>query len=532
MPTVAELIREHVTLSIESFDRLYLNGYVPLLQVPGQLVSFLVEHRKNPIPSPALLNRITKSFVKAVEEFVRQENIPYVAFEKGMRKDDVANSLRKKHPRRDAVVFVGAAQEKAMAFKGKKASSRRLHFDYSRQPVYVKQYYFYIDDEDFGPCFIKICTYAPFAIRVCLNGHEWAKRQLDKRGIAYESLDNAFLSCKDPEALQAICESLGPPQIEAFFRKWVERLPFPLNASDRAAGYRHELSIWQMEFSQTDVFDRPVRGRQFFEAVIRDNLDLGRPERVQLLFDRKITKATPGRFSTRVITSGVQPSIHISYKNTHIKQYFKGNRAVRTETTIRDTKDFSVGKSLKNLLHLKETARKVNHRLLEVERVSKDCVISAESVERLTQPSVSKDGQRAPGLRFADPRVMALLAALTLFLCLPNGFRNRNLRECVAHLMGVDVAQYKSSQMTYDLRRLRLKGLIWRIPGSTRYILTPYGSKVALFLTRLNARLFRPGFACLSEELGVHVPHPLRLAFAKVDREIAKMLDNAFQRAA
>jgi len=532
MPTVAEIMRNHVTLKIESFDRLYLNGYIPTLQVPGQLISFLVKHCGKPIPSPSLLNQMTKNFVKAVEDYVQRENIPYILFEKGQRKDDIANSLRKKHPRRDSVIFVGVAQEKAQAFKGKKAATERLHFDYSRQPVYVKHYYFYIDDEDFGPCFIKICTYLPFAIRVCLNGHEWAKRQLEKRGIVHESLDNAFLSYKDPEVLQKICDSLGPTQIEAFFRKWVERLPFPLSAVNRAAGYRHELSIWQMEFSQTDVFDRPVRGREFFEAVIRDNLDLGRPERVQLLFDRKITKSTPGRFSTRVITSGVQPSIHISYKDTNIKQYFKENRAVRTETTICDAKDFSVGRRLSNLPYLRDIARKVNHRLLEVERVSKDCVISTESVERLTQPTVTKDGQRAPGLRFGDPRVMALFSALTLFLCLPNGFRNRNFRESVAHLMGVDASQYKSTQMTYDLRRLRLKGVIWRRPGTTRYILTPYGNKVALFVTRLNARLFRPGFACLSEELGVHVPHPLRQAFAKLDREIDKMLDQTFQRAA
>jgi hypothetical protein len=78
-----------------------------------------------------------------------------------------------------------------------------------------------------------------------------------------------------------------------------------------------------MEVSRTQVFDRPVRGREFFEEIIRDNLDLGRPSRMQLLFTRKITRATPGRFHTRVVTHGVAPSLHVEYKRCHNKQYFR-----------------------------------------------------------------------------------------------------------------------------------------------------------------------------------------------------------------
>lgn len=528
MPTVAELMREHVTLSVESFDRLYLNGYVPTLQVAGQLVSFLTVHHGQRIPSPALLGRMTKSLVRAVESFVRQENIPLVQFERGKRKDDVANELRKKYPRRDGVIFVGAAQEKARAFKGRKATGRGpVSFDFSRQDVFVKHFYFYIDDEDFGPCFIKLCTYLPFAMRVCLNGHEWLKRQLDKRGIAYESLDNGFLSCEDPVALQRISDQLGPAQIEAFFRKWVERLPYPFSPSDRMAGYRHQLSVWQMEYSLTHVFTRPVRGREFFEQVIRENLDLGRPDRVQLLFKRKITKRTPGRFRTRVITSGVHPSIHVDYKSTRIKQYFKLNRALRTETTIQDAKDFGVGRRLKNLPHLKSIARNTNRRLLEVQKVSQDCVLSNESVQRLTQPTVAKDGQRAPGMRFGDPRVMALFAALTLFLHVPNGFRNRDLRIHLADLLAFTGSRYTAAKMSYDLRRMRLKGIIVRLHRTNRYFLTPYGRKATLFLTRLHARLLRPAFAAIDSTTVTPVPHRLRQALDTVDREIQTMIKAA-----
>ena len=108
---------------------------------------------------------------------------------------------------RDGIVFIGVAQEKAQAFNGKKVNGQ-FQFDRDKT-VYVNHYYFYIDDDDFGPLFIKVCSYAPWSTKLCLNGHEWAKRQLEKKKIAYEALDNGFLSCAEPEKLQQICDSLG-----------------------------------------------------------------------------------------------------------------------------------------------------------------------------------------------------------------------------------------------------------------------------------------------------------------------------------
>lgn len=528
MPTVADILKKHITLDIESFDRLYLNGWIPKLQTENQLCYFLTHQKGNKIASPALLGQMTTDFVKQVEEFIQHENIPRIEFKKKQRKDDIANHLRQKETRRDVVVFVGVAQEKQQAFKGKKNVEKgQIKFSYSRQSAFVKHYYFYIDDAEFGPCFIKIGTYAPFPVRVCLNGHEWAKRQLEKKGIAYRSLDNGFLSCENPQMLQKICDELGPVHIEAFFRKWIQRLPFPIKDKDIKEGYEHELSVWQAEFSRTQIFDQPVRGREFFESIIRENIDLGRPDRVQLVFDRKIIKTTPGKFRTRIINNGVLPSLHIEYKSTDLKQYFKDNRGARTECTINNPQDFGVGKRLKNLPYLKKIAQNANHRLLEIERVSQDCILSQASVERLTQPNMTEDGHRSPGFKFGDPRVMALFAALTLFLHLPDGFRNQDLRKYVADLLGIEAKEYHAGKMTYDLRRLRLKGIISRKPHTTKYFLTPYGYRVAQFLTRVHARLFRPALASLDEDLGIHVPHPLRQAMDKVNKQIDIMLEKS-----
>jgi len=523
MPNINDLLRDHVTLEVECLDRIYLNGYVPLMQLSGQLVSFLVAHRKQKIPSPVLLQQMTQKFVQDVKQYADENDIPIIPFERGQRKDTIAAEMRRRYPVRDGVVFIGIAQEKASAFKGRKKKQKGyVGFDYSRQPVFVNHYYFYINDEEFGPVFIKICSYVPFPMKACLNGHEWAKRQLEKRGIAYESLDNGFLSCSDPQALQEICDQLTDTQIEGFFYKWIARLPYPLTQEDQRAGYQHRLSIWQLEFSLTQVFDRPLRGRQFFEEVIRDNLDQGRPDRIQLIFERKVTKRTPGRFRTRVIQNGVTPSLHINYKKSHVKQYFKENRALRTETTINDPKDFGIKKDISNLVYLQQIGRSINRRLLDVQRVSHNCGLSGESIDRIVKPTVTKDGQRAPGLKLGDPRVMALFLALTLFTHLVNGFRNADLRRHVQASLDVE---YTSTMMTYDLRRLVRKGIIYRVPKTNRYFLTPYGCKVCRFFTRLNARVFQPTFLAITSADPLSYPQSLRKTLDRVDREIDRLID-------
>jgi hypothetical protein len=526
MPTIDELLREHVTLDIECLDRLYLNGYLPTLQSSGQLVTFLTQHRGQPIPSPVLLQQMTETFVGAVRAFAAAQQVPLVHFEPGVRKDDVAAEYRARFAGTEGVVFIGVAQEKAQAFKAsKQTAGTAVNFQYSRQAVYVNYYYFYLLDDDFGPAFIKVCSYAPFTLKVYLNGHEWAKRQLAKAGIAFEALDNGFRACADPTRLQAVCDTLGVEQIQAFFDTWLARLPLPLTAQDRQAGYRYRLSVWQAEVSRTQVFADPTHGRAFFEEVIRENLDLGRPDRIQLLFERRVQKNTPGLSRTRVFQEGVIPSLHVEYKHCHVKQYFKEGCALRTEMTINDPTDLGVKKDIRNLPYLAHLGREVNRRLLAVQRVSQACTLARERIERVVQPTVTEDGQRASGLRFGDRRAMALLAALLLFVHLPTGLTHRALRQRVATYLGLDLHAYTPGQMTYDLRRLRLKGLVWRVPHSHRYQVTPYGYRVAVLFTKLDARVLRTALAAF--DASDPVPRPLAEALAEVDRQLDALLDEA-----
>jgi hypothetical protein len=491
--SVAEIIQNHVVLEVEGIDRLYLNGYVPGLQTEGGFVHFVRHHLGRPIASTAAIAPMTEQFVQAIERFAQERRIDVIAFAKDQRKDDVAKEYLAKSSLREGVLFIGKAQEKASVFRTTRRMNPLSGHSYpwiTRGTALPNHYYFYLLDEDFGPLFIKFCSYFPYAVKVCLNGHEWVKRQLAKEGIGFTALDNGVLACESPERLQQLCDALDAEKIEALFRKWLARLPHPFGAQDREAGYRYALSILQAEFSLTQVLDFPQPGRQFFEEVIRENIDLGRPDRVQLIFGRQVTRRTPGTFRTRVLTQGVVPSLYVQYKHAKIKQYHKEGRALRTETTLNDSYDFGIGRRLCNLPALREIGFSANRRLLNVQILSHDCSIGEERFRSVTQPTV-QDGQRASALGFGDARVMALMHALCLFALLPNGFQNADLRAAMAPLLGLELTHYSPGKMTYDLRRLRLHGLIQRLPQSHRYQVTTEGLRIALFFTRAHARFFR-----------------------------------------
>lgn len=498
--TVCEVLREHVVLETEAIDRMYLNAYVPQLQSVGGVVGYLHAHKGQRFASTTALAPMTEAFVQAVERFAKQHKVEVVHFAKWQRKDDVTQKYLKRFRDTEGVLYIGRAQEKARVMRTERRRNVHTGATYPwvvESTAMVSHVYFYCVDEDFGPFFIKFCTYFPYNAKLCLNGNEYAKCQLRKRGIAFEALDNGVRSCDKPRALQRICDGLDAPKIDRLLRKWLARLPHPFSKQDRAAGCRYGLSILQAEFSLTQVLDQPVSGRVFFEDVIRENLDIGRPGQVQLIFDRRVSKRTPGRFRTRVITDGVTPSLHVDYKRSRIKQYHKHGQALRTETTINDTRDFALGRRLHNLAALRQVGFNANRRLLEVQTISHDCAVGEADFQR-HQRALEINGQRAPGLRFADARVQALMQALLLFVLLPHGFCNRELREHLAPLLGLDPGQWRPGKMTYDLRRLRLHGLIERLPHSHRYRITEHGLRTAMFYSRVYNRILRPGLAMLS----------------------------------
>jgi hypothetical protein len=541
--SAADVLAGHVLFEIEAIDRMYLNLYQPRLQHGAGIAAFFTGHRGHRFASSALMAPMTVAFTADIDHFAAARGVEVVRFAKGQRKDEVtAGYLRRAELDERGLVpaqvlYVGVAQERQKVFRTVKRRNPVTGATYPwlvPASGVVNQYYFYCVDEEFGPVCVKFSGYFPYTGRLIINGNEYAQRQAAKAGIGFTRLDNAFAAVDDVAAVQAICDGLGQEQIEALAARLLAILPYPFTAADTEAGYRYELSVLQAEFSVTQVLDAPVTGRIFFDQVIRDNLDLGRPDRVSLIFDRRIVckgkRATPGRFRTRVITDGVTPSLHIDYKNSKIKQYHKLGKALRTETTINNTADFGVAKGLSHLPELKEIGFTASRRLLDVQRISHDPADGAAALAALTQPVISPAGTRTAGMSFTSPRVQALLAVLCAFRLLPHGFTNRDLRTCLAPLLGLTAEDMTSGQISYDLRRLRIHGLIQRIPGTFRYQVTPTGIRQARFLARLTQRLLIPGLAQLTDP-SPPAPSRLRAADRAYDAAIDELTHQALHAA-
>jgi hypothetical protein len=503
----ADVLGEHVVFELECIDRMYCNAYVRKLTYPAGVASFFTHHRGATFASTCLADPISKQFVASIQRFAAEREIPVVRFEKGQRKDDVAHEHLARFTDEEGIYMVGVAQEKIGTFRTEKRRNPQTGATYPwivSASALVNQYYMYGLDVDFGPFFVKFSSYFPYGAKLCFNGHHWAQRQAEAAGIAFTALDNGFLECDDPGALQRLCDRLSAAKIDAFFRKWLARLPHPFTGKDRRAGYRYELSILQAEFSLTQVLDRPHSGRVFFEQLIRDNLDLGRPDKASLIFGRHVRvrgrRPTPSRWRTRVLTPGVTPSIHVDYKHSKIKQYHKLQKAIRTETTINDTRDFAIGKRLRNLPALRQVGFQANRRLLATQRLGHDPIAAAQVLHQVGDP-VTIGENRVAGLRFGDPRAMALLSLLAVFRLSVRGFTNRDLRSHLAPLLGLLPGTMTAGQATYDLRRLRTHGLIQRIPHTNRYLPTEQGLRTAIVLTQTHERLLSPALAAASNPL-------------------------------
>jgi hypothetical protein len=478
-----------------------------------------------------LFAKIGNRFCREVKAFAAAHQIPILRLAKPDRSrwdDRKVDHVRPYVEAAEAegrfgVVAIVAAQEFQWVFGGRNRSETPgvVSFDFTKSSRRVGTYYFYVLDPDFGVGFIKICTYFPYPAKVWVNGHEWAKRQAEHAGIGYTALANGFATCADPEGLAAICDRFGPGDVQGFFDRWITEIPTPFTAQDRAAGYWWELSMRQVEVSRTLVLDDPRRARRFFEALVTDNIGIGRPQEVHVVFGRdRRGRTTAKQFRTRVFGPGTEVKMDFAYKHSRVKQYLKEGRAFRIETVINKPSDIGVLARLEHLPELIGKAREVNARLLFAERAGQSCAIGDDLFDRLHQPYI-REGQRTGALRFGDPRAMALAGALCCVIHTVTGVTNKSLRGLVAGLLGAD---YSANQMSYDLRRLRLHGLIERIPGTITYRLTPDGIRAAVFYTKVRGRILGP---LLDAAHQPPAPMELRRALKQIDRSLTGYIDDA-----
>jgi hypothetical protein len=486
---------ESIRFSYSGFDRILFNAIIQPLQQPPIVVGYLDKIRKAPPLSPKYFRQISQDYHRWVEDMAQSQGLRIVEPPKGIRREDWVEPFyrRLRSPATIAVILKSRENARVAVSYPTKTGGHRIEL-YSR---FVWQYYFYVQDVDFGRMFLRICPYFPFNARICINGHEWLAQQLRRLGISFRKQANAFLSCSDPQRLQQLSDQMSAKDIAICARRWFSKLvPFFSKEERLHLGNQHRLFVSQVEYCNNLIFHRRAALDRLCERLFDVNRTIGHPEKLTTVFGRRLTKAYRGELKTQIADHHLgNPVIRSVYKSSSVKQYVRDHLLLRTETTSYDTRrDLGTPKSVTALPALRQTLRSINERYLDVQQDVLETYIDRGQLARLREPSVSGSGRRTPGIKLDDPRLLAVMQALVAFsnLCQAQGFRTRDVHEEAAKALNRTPETYTLAQLRYDLGKLRAKGLVEKIPRSQRYRLTPQGYRVCLVFLKLFHRLYAP----------------------------------------
>ena len=478
-----------IAFAYRCFDRLFCHALIRNLQWAGVVVSFLRQRRQADDLSPAYFRRISCDYHSWVEAQARQAGLTIAEPPRDVRRHDWVEPYFRALGEQPGTAVILKCRERARVAVSYPKRGNHIEMLWR----YVNLYYFYLQDAQLGRLFVRLCPYFPFDAQVCLNGHEWLARQLRQEGIAFRQQDNAFVACEAPARLQELADTFGAAHILAGVEPWLGRwLPY-FSAAERSQGYRHRLFVAQAEYCHNLIFHRRAALEGLFGRLLDSSRALGRPEKLAVIFGRPCFRPDTRTGQTEVkITKLHTPVLRTGFQKTSLKQYVKDKTLLRTETTCNQLRDLAVPKDVKNLPKLRQVLDASNERYLDVQQDVLASYLDRGQLQQLRQPTVSATGRRTPGLRLDDPRLLAVLQALTCFVYLigKGCFRTADLLADVQRAL--DNPAYKLSQLRYDLAKLRGKGLLTRIGGTQRYQLASQGYRLAVLYQKLYHRLYAP----------------------------------------
>ncbi len=511
------------------FDRILLNAAIQPFQQPERVMGFFWTYRQLYPVSRQVLREIASQYHNWAQYSSRKWGAPVLDAAEGRRDEFVAPYFRGAQP--DQVVAILKAREPARILVSiSKQATEQGHLEYKTR--WVNQYNFYLEDRDWGRMFVRVCPYFPFSARVYLNQHAWLANRLQEQGIGFQPCSNAFLRCRDPQALQHLADSLQPPHLIACAQKWLARFtPFFTARERREAGVQHRLFFAQVEYCDNLIFKRRAALDALSDRLLDANRQIGQPRTLSLIFGRRITRRHGGRLQTVIedIDLG-NPVIRSHYRHGFVKQYARDHRLWRTELATNDVTDYGHLKSVEQLPALRRTLQGVTENYLTLQQDILETFVDRGQLQQLRQPTLLPSGRRIPGLKLDHPRQLALMHALVRFSHLAAGsvFTTPEVHPHVAQALGGSTDQYKLSSVRYELSKLRAKGLVEKIPHSRRYRLRPEGYRLCVVYLKLFEKLYAPLTAGLLAPFpgDTQLPPEKTTQLDRLYRAVAQALDN------
>jgi len=517
--------KNSIRFGYRCFDRLLLNGLIQPFQQPERVIGFFNFYRQQYPVSRDVLRDIATQFQNWVVNRSQKWDVPILEAPES-RRDEFIKFIkpyfRKAKP--DAVVAIVKGREPAriMIAIGNKKDDR-WHLQIAQR--WVVQYNFYVNDKRWGPMFVRMCPYLPFSARVCLNQHHWLAQRMQEEGIDFQQCTNAFLRCANPARLQQLSDSLTPRDFLTCGQKWLATFtPFFTERERKQAGCQHRLFFAQIEYCDNIIFRPRAALDQMGERLLDANRTIGQPNKITVIFGRKITKQYRGKLQTVIEDLNLpNPVIRSHYGNGFIKQYVRDHVLLRTEPASNNVNDYGVNKAVENLPELRRRLATVIDNYHDVQQDILETFVDRGQLRALAQPTVLPNGKRVPGLKLDHPRLLAVMHALVRFshIAAQNTFTTPELYADTLTALDASSRQYSLASLRYDLSKLRAKGLVEKVPKSRRYRLLPKGYSICLLFLKLFERIYAPLTAGLMAPLA---------GDSKLQHQKRSQLDRLYQR--
>src|SRR5271155_3094018 len=514
--------RDSIRFGYRWFDRILLNGLIQPFQQPERVVGFFDTYRGVYPVSRDVLRGVAERFQDWVKEQADRWNAPVIEAPKGRRDEFVEPYFRGAQP--DEVVVILKAREPAriMTAIGDRKTNR-WHLQIADR--WVVQYNFYINDRRWGRMFVRMCRYLPFSARVCLNQHHWLANRMHEENLDFQQCSNAFLRCSTPQRLQELADTLTAEDLSSCGQKWLARFtPFFSERERRQAGCQHRLFFSQVEFCDNLIFHRRAALDKLGDRLLDANRTIGQPNKITVIFGRKITKQYRGKLQTEIEDMHMpNPVIRSHYRNGFIKQYVRDHLILRTEAATNNVTDYGVNKAVEHLPALRVKLSAIDDNYLDIQEDSLETFADRGQLQHLAKPTRTPSGKRIPGLKLDNPRQLALMHALVRFaqIAAAGTFSTTEIHPYVTAALGSAAQQYSLGSLRYDLSKLRAKGLVEKLPRSRRDRLPAKGYSVCLLFLKLFDRLCAPLTAGLLD------PVP---GDATLPRQKRSPLDRLYQR--
>jgi len=518
-------------------DRLVLNAYFPVGHSPAGFRSWWRKlYGSDDTLDNAHLMRLAGRLARRLYAFAKEQQIPVIHCEPGIRKHEIAEVQQPTDPTFRGVFLILVARAKAPLWDIKRTETTIQNIQ--RKEGFVNHYYFHIQDPEWGHLCIKFCGHPPFPVTIMLNGHEWVERAAHDQGLTFTKEGNCFTNANSWADLDQHAETLSTQsavgRLVEVIKRWLlsSCLIFALDqAEQEQSGFQYAFSCYQLEYSRNLVFQRGRDVDRLFQALIdrtRTTLDI---KRLTTIFGakRRPTHRPSSKCrrhahpAPRLECSVETPTHDLTIFKCHfgllaLKIYAKGERVLRIEAIAHNAKALKQGKILSKLPDLVMALQRMAIRFLDVLRAAHPAALDPEALAELGRPS-QVGAARLAGIDLRAPRMRAVLHALCALGASPTGFRIQDLAEKVCEQTGWDATRYARRQAAYDFNKVRGKGLITRIGKTRRYelALTPAATVFAALL--LHEQIMTPVLSLVAHRSSKAVREPQH----EIDRQYVQL---------